>query len=352
MKYRYLGHSGLLVSRICLGTMTFGMKGWGCDRDAAAAITHKFIEAGGNFIDTADMYSQGVSEEMLGHAVKDHLRNDLVLATKCWFRTRPTPNAKGLSRKHILSACEDSLRRLGTDYIDLYQMHGPDPFTPLEETLRAADDLVRSGKVRYLGGSNFFGWQIVKANATAERLGLTRLISAQHLYNILRRDVEREILAACADQGLGLMCWSPLASGLLTGKYNKDQGPAKESRVGLRADIDLPRYWNDDSFRVIDEVVKVAAETGKTPVQVALAWPLVDRRVSAVIVGIRTVEQLTASLAAGDWDLPDELYARLANVVPFDHGYPREWMDTTWGNIAGGEEFSPWKSTTRRLGEM
>ena len=147
-----------------------------------------------------------------------------------------------------------------------------------------------------------------------------------------------------------MMCWSPLAGGLLTGKYNKDAGPAKESRVGLRADIDLPRYWNDDSFRAIDEVVKVAAEIGKTPAQVALAWPLGDRRVAAVIVGARTAEQLAATLEVGDWDLPDELYTRLANVVPFDHGYPLEWMNTTWDNIAGGEEFSPWKATKRREG--
>jgi aryl-alcohol dehydrogenase-like predicted oxidoreductase len=263
---------------------------------------------------------------------------------------RESANAKGLSRKHLLSACDDSLRRLGTDYIDLYQLHGPDPFTPLEETLRAADDLVRSGKVRYLGCSNFYGWQIVKTNMLAESLGLTRLVSAQHLYNLLRRDIEREILGACADQRLGMMCWSPLAGGLLTGKYNKDAGPPKGSRVDLRSDIDLPRYWNDSSFRVIDEVVKVAQETGKTPAQVALAWPLGDRRVATVVVGARTAEQLAASLVVGNWDLPDELHARLANVVPFDHGYPREWIDTTWSNIAGGEEFSPWKAAKRRGG--
>ena len=347
MKYRYLGNSGLLVSRICLGTMTFGMEGWGCDRETAVAITNSFIEAGGNFIDTADIYSEGVSEEILGEAIKGRHRDDLVLATKCWFRTRPTPNAKGLSRKHILSAVEDSLRRLGTDYIDLYQMHGHDPFTPLEESLRAADDLVRSGKVRYLGCSNFFGWQIMKANAVADRLGLTRLISSQHLYNLLRRDIEREILGACDDQGLGMLCWSPLASGMLTGKYNKDAGPTKESRVGLRAEIDLPRYWNDNSFRIIDEVKAVADEREKSPAQVALSWALGDRRISAVIVGARTVEQLASSLVSGDWDLPEELYARLANVVPFDHGYPLEWMDMTWNNIAGQEEFSPWKVSRR-----
>ncbi len=349
MKYRYLGDSGLLVSRICLGTMTFGMEGWGCDRATAAAITNEFIEAGGNFIDTADVYSQGVSEDMLGEAIKGRHRDDLVLATKCWFRMRETPNAKGLSRKHILSAVEDSLRRLGTDYIDLYQMHGYDPFTPLEESMRAADDLVRSGKVRYLGCSNFFGWQIVKANAVADRLGLTRLVSGQHLYNLLRRDIEREILPACADQGMGMLCWSPLASGLLTGKYDKKVGPAKDSRVGLRADTDLPRYWNDNSFRIIDEVATVANECDKTSAQVALSWALGDRRISAVIVGARTVEQLAGSLVSGEWGLPDEAYARLTDVVHFDPGYPQDWIDLTWNSIAGQEEFSPWKTSRRPM---
>ena len=350
MKYRYLGNSGLLVSRICLGTMTYGTEGWGCDRDTAIAITNTFVDAGGNFIDTADMYSQGVSEEMLGAAVAQHDRDDLVLATKSWFRTHETPNAKGSSRKHMLAAVEASLQRLGTDYIDLYQMHGPDPFTPLEETLRAADDLVRSGKVRYLGCSNYYGWQIVKANAVAERMGLTRFVSAQNLYNLVRRDIEREILGACEDQGVGMLCWSPLASGLLTGKYDKDQDPPKDSRIGMRADIDLPRYWNDDSFCILDEVRKIAAETERTPAQVAIAWLLSDRRVTAVIVGARTVEQLQDNLEVGDWDLPEGHYSRLANVVPFDPGYPQDWIDLTWNNIAGEEEFSPWKLTRRPRG--
>jgi 1-deoxyxylulose-5-phosphate synthase len=342
MKYRYLGDSGLLVSRICLGTMTFGMEGWGCDEATSIAITDRFIDGGGNFLDTADMYSKGVSEEFLGKAIKSHNRDDLVIATKCWFRMRGTPNAKGLSRKHILSAVEASLRRLGTDYIDLYQMHGPDPFTPLEETLRALDDLVKSGKVRYLGCSNFFGWQMVKANAIAEKLGLAKLISGQHLYNLLRRDIEREVLPACADQGMGMLCWSAIAGGLLAGKYDLKSGPPKDSRVGLRANIDLPRYWNDESFRIIDEVVAVAKETGKTAAEVAMAWLLGDRRVSAVIVGAKRAEQVSEWLPVGDWNLPQEQRDRLTNVVHFFYGYPREWMETTFGSIAGGEEFPPW----------
>lgn len=341
MKYRYLGGSGLLVSRVCLGSMTFGMKDWGCDARAARAITNRFIEAGGNFIDTADMYSTGASEEMLADALREHRRDDLVLATKCWFHMRPTPNAKGLSRKHICEAVDDSLRRLATDYIDLYQVHGPDPFTPLEETMRALDDLVRSGKVRYIGCSNFYGWQIAKANGIADRLNLHRLCSAQHMYNVVRRDIEREILPACADQGLGMLCWSPLASGFLTGKYRRDEPPAPGSRVSYRTKIDVPRYFTTDGFRILDEVLAVAEAIDRKPAHVALAWLLHDRRVTAVIIGARTIEQLEDNLAVSDWDLPDDLHQRLTDVVPFDHGYPLAWINLSWENIAGQEEFPP-----------
>lgn len=343
MKYRHLGNSGLLVSRVCLGSMTFGMKDWGCDFETSAAITRRFIEAGGNFIDTADVYSGGASEEMLGKVLADYDRDDLVLATKCWFRTRSSPNAKGLSRKHIYEAVEASLRRLKTDYIDLYQIHGPDPFTPLEETMVTLDSLVRSGKVRYLGCSNYYAWQIVKANGIARIMGGTTLISGQHLYNLLKRDVEREILPACSDQGMGILCWSPLASGMLAGKYKQMQAPPSEWRVGKRPDIDIPRYWNDDSFRIIDEVIAVAAETEHSPAQVALAWLLADRRVTSVIVGARTIDQMDANLVVGDWDLVNEARDRISNVVVPTPGYPREWIDLSWGNIAGREEFAPWQ---------
>ena len=338
MKYRYLGDSGLLVSRLCLGTMTFGMKDWGCDQAIATQITNRFIEGGGNFIDTADVYCQGASEEMLGRALVDHQRNDLVLATKCWFRMGSTPNAKGSSRKHLLEGIESSLRRLKTDFIDLYQLHGFDPHTPLEETMRAMDDLVQSGKVRYIGCSNFYGWEIVKANGVAQGNGAVKFISGQYLYNLLRRDIEREILPACEDQGMGVMCWSPLGGGMLTGKYDRESGPAPDSRVGIRKEIDLPRYWSDDSFRIIDEVKAVAAETGKSPVQVALAWLLRDRRVATTIVGARKVEQLEDSLAAGEWDLDEDLHSRLSSTVPFSHGYPHDWIGVSRGNTTGHEE--------------
>ena len=341
MKYRYLGNSGLLVSRICLGTMTFGNKEWGCDQAMASEITHRFVGAGGNFIDTADLYSAGVSEEMLGTAIADVPRNDLVVATKCWFPTGEGPNARGLSRKHIMEACEASLLRLGVDYVDLYQIHGPDPQTPVEETMRALDDLVRSGKVRYIGCSNLFAWQIVKANAAGAAGGLERFISAQHFYNLLRRDVEREILPACDDEGMGLICWSPLASGMLTGKYRGSDRPAKGTRHGVQADLYVKRYWFDGALAAVEEVVAVAAELGKSPAQVSLAWLLHDERVTAPIVGARTVEQIDDNLLAGDWDLPEEAWKRLTDSLPIDHGYPKEWMDNSLTSTFGREELPP-----------
>lgn len=339
MKYRYLGKSGLLVSRVCLGTMTFGTDGWGCDEKTSVALTRSFIEAGGNFIDTADLYAAGVSEEMTGKAIRPFNRNDIVLATKCWFRTSNTPNAKGLSRKHIMEACEASLKRLGTDFVDLYQLHGPDPHTPIEETMRAMDDLVRQGKVRYIGCSNLFAWQIVKANGAAERMGLERLVSGQYLYNLIIRDVEKEILPACADQGMGLICWSPLGSGMLTGKYRRGDQPDESSRIGQTAKNSVPRYWHDRGFDAVEETVAVARELGKTPAQVALSWLLADRRVTAVIVGTTRIDQLHDNLVSGDWDLPSDVRERLDKASPFDHGYPQSWMDTAVTATFGEEEF-------------
>ncbi len=341
MKYRYLGASGLLVSRVCLGTMTFGNNEWGCDQPDASAIVNAFVDAGGNFIDTADLYSGGVSEQMLGEAIKDKKRDELVIATKSWFPTGNTPNARGLSRKHILEACDASLKRLGTDYIDLYQIHGPDPYTPIDETMDALAGLVESGKVRYIGCSNLYAWQIVKANAAADRSGGPRFISAQHLYNLIRRDIEREILPACDDQGMGMICWSPLASGLLTGKYQGQETPAAESRLGKTAKLAVPRYWNDESLALVDEVVQIAKEEGKTPAQVALAWLLGDRRITAPIVGARTADQITDSLIVGDYDLPQEQRNRLTEAMPLDLGYPKDWMVNSFAWTFQHAEFEP-----------
>jgi len=341
MKYRYLGKSGLLVSRLCLGTMTFGNAQWGCDQDASSGIVRTFVEGGGNFIDTADGYSGGDSERMLGVALKEHNRDNLVIATKCWFPSDTAVTARGLSRKHIVEACERSLKRMGLDYIDLYQFHGPDPYTPIEESLRAADDLVRAGKVRYLGCSNFYGWQIAKANGIAAAKNYEPLVSAQHLYNLVRRDIEREVLPACEDAGLGMICWSPLAAGMLSGKYREKTKPDEQSRMGIQAAVTLPRYWFDDALKLIDLVVDVARQVERTPSQVALSWLLGDRRVTAAIIGARRVEQVAENLVSGDYDLPSEIRQQLTDAMPLKLGYPYEWTATNLPGTFGKAEFEP-----------
>ena len=346
MKYRYLGRSGLLVSRLCLGTMTFGNSQWGCDQETSSAIVQRFIEGGGNFIDTADAYGNGESEKMLGVALRQHNRDDLVIATKCWFPTDPAVTSRGLSRKHIVESCDNSLSRLDVDYIDLYQFHGPDPYTPIEESLRAADDLIRAGKIRYLGCSNFYAWQIAKTNGVAALKNFEPLVSAQHLYNLVRRDIEREILPACDDQGLAMICWSPLAAGMLTGKYRDKDQPDAQSRIGIQASITLPRYWFDEALKLIDLVVEIAAELGRTPSQVALSWLLGDRRVTAAIIGARRVEQVAENLEAGDFDLPAEIRQRLTDAMPLKLGYPYEWMAINLPGTFGKTEAEP-PHTTR-----
>jgi aryl-alcohol dehydrogenase-like predicted oxidoreductase len=330
MKYRQMGGTGLMVSRICLGAMTFGTEGWGCDQATAKTIVGQFVAAGGNFIDTADTYSGGRSEQFLGTIVKEFSRDDLVIATKCYSKVGMGPNDLGLSRKHIIAACEASLRRLQIDYIDLYQIHGPDPRTPYEETMRAMDDLVRQGKVRYIGCSNLYAWQIMKANTVAALHNLERFSCAQHMYNLVIRDVEREILPVCADQGLGFICWSPLASGLLTGKYQKTAAPEAGSRIAQRPKLDIPRFWHERGFQVVEAVAELSKKTGKSASQVALAWLLGDRRVTAVICGVHKPEQLAENLAVGEWELPGELRSELSEAAFFEPGYPHSWIENNY----------------------
>jgi aryl-alcohol dehydrogenase-like predicted oxidoreductase len=318
--------------------MTFGNREWGCDSNTSAALTNRFLDAGGNFIDTADMYSGGESERILGEVLSDKKRDDLVLATKCFFRMGESPNARGLSRKHLTEACEASLRRLKTDFIDLYQMHGPDPHTPLEETMRALDDLVRQGKVRYVGCSNLHAWQILKANGISSLMNLEPLICGQYQYNLIIRDVEREILPACEDQGMGFICWSPLAAGMLTGKYREADKPDPGTRIAITAQFTVPRFWHRRGFSIIEAVGKAADDAGRTPAQIALGWLLHDRRVTSIIIGARRLEQLEDNLAVGDWDMPDDLWETLAETAFFDHGYPRQWMDVVYPMTFGKEE--------------
>ncbi len=338
MKYRYLGKSGLAVSRVCLGTMTFGNKEWGCDLEVSKRVVDAYIEEGGNFIDTADLYGRGESERILGKALKGKDLTRLVIASKCWFPMDDTVNGRGASRKHIVEACEASLKRMEIECIDLYQLHGPDPYTPVEETMRALDDLMTAGKIRYVGCSNFYAWQLMKANAAAERNGCARFISGQYLYNLVRRDIETEILPACVDQGMGMLCWSPLASGMLTGKYRDQEEVSKSDRFQSKESMDL-----------VETLCQTAEELGKSPTTVALSWLLKDQAVSSVIAGARQVDQLSASMEAGNWDIPDKAYQTLKDKMPCNHGYPCEWMEAalvpkfsqTEDNLGQAQRFPP-----------
>lgn len=326
MKYRYVGKTGLSVSRICLGTMTFGQEGWGCDEATAAELVAAFVANGGNFIDTADVYSEGRSEQFLGRALIGRSRDDLVIASKCFFRQGASPNSRGLSRKHILAACEASLRRLNTDYIDLYQVHGPDPVTPIEETLRALDDLVRQGKVRYVGCSNLYAWQLVQANLLARQQGMTEFCCAQHLYNLITRDVEREILPACQSLGLGFICWSPMAGGMLSGKYSQTASPIEGSRIAQRAKMEVPRFWHERGFRITEGLRRVSERMGVPAQKLALAWLLGAPGVTAVIAGVRTVAQVLENCEAGSYDLEASVWRELNDLAEYDQGYPANWI--------------------------
>ncbi len=326
MKHRYLGNSGLAVSRVCLGTMTFGNQSWGCNEKASQELLDAYIDAGGNFIDTADLYAETESESILGNILKGKRRDELVIASKCWFPMNETPNARGLSRKHIVEACEASLKRMKLDYMDLYQIHGPDPYTPIEETMSALNDLVTSGKVRYIGCSNLYAWQLVKANAVAQQRNYAPFVSGQYLYNLIRRDIETEIVPACVDQGMGVLCWSPLASGLLTGKYRGVEVPVPGLRFKEVGHILNDRLIWKEALELVDLVCEIADQVGKSPVTVALSWILKDYAITSVLAGARSVEQLAPSLEAGEWDLPDDLHAQLTAKLPREHGYPCDWM--------------------------
>ena len=326
MKYRQLGRTGLFVSELCFGTMTFGGKGfWKAigqlPQDAADNLVAQVLEAGINFIDTANVYSEGESEKILGKALGTR-RKDVVLATKVLGPMGPGPNDTGLSRKHILQSIEESLTRLGTDYIDLYQIHGFDPLTPIEETLRALDDLVKSGKVRYIGCSNMAAWQVMKALWVSDKYNLHRFESLQAYYTIAGRDLEREMVPVLQDQNLGLMVWSPLAGGLLSGKYDRDgSGPGGARRV----DFDFPPVNKDRAFDVVDVMREIAEDKNASVAQIALSWLLHQPVVTSVIVGAKTQQQLAENLAAPDVKLTDDELARLKAVSELPMEYPG-WM--------------------------
>jgi aryl-alcohol dehydrogenase-like predicted oxidoreductase len=333
MKYRFLGSSGLLVSRITLGTMTFGAPEWGCDEKEANAIMKKYLEQGGNFIDCADVYAGGKSEEIVGRFLPQINRENLVIASKCYFPAGKEPNRYGLSRKHIIASCESSLRRLRTDYLDLYYLHGPDPITPLEETVRALGDLVRQGKIRYLGCSNLFGWQLAKIQGVAVRFNMEGLVAGQYIYSVIHRELEREIIPAAADHGVGLVCYSPLGGGLLTGKYKGMNEPADGTRLSFRTQIDGPRFWHAHGFRVAGIVEQVSRDSGLPMIQTAIAWPLKRKFVASVIIGVRTRQQLEENMVPADWDLPEDVWRAIEEQTRPDEEYH------TWFNKRNYERF-------------
>jgi aryl-alcohol dehydrogenase-like predicted oxidoreductase len=317
MEYRQLGRSGLRVSPLTLGTMGFGGSGQfrdvgEIDVDAARRQVDMALDAGVNLIDTADIYSLGASEEIVGKVLAGR-RERTLIATKARFAMGPGPNDGGLSRHHLIEACEASLRRLQTDHIDLYQVHEWDGQTPLEETLGALDDLLRSGKVRYVGCSNFAGWQVMKALGIAKATGLPAFVSQQVYLSLQERSAEYEIVPSAIDQGLGLLVWSPLAGGLLSGKYRRGAPPPPGSRRAGEW-TEPPIYDEDKLYDTIEVLVAIAEERGVPAAQVALAWILARPGVSSVIVGARTEQQLAANLAAAELELTSAEHARLEAV--------------------------------------
>jgi aryl-alcohol dehydrogenase-like predicted oxidoreductase len=304
MQYKNLGRTGLKVSRICLGTNMFGA-GY-VDDARAISVVHRAHELGINFIDTADAYNSGTSEHVVGKAVRGR-RHDFVVATKGFVATGDGVNSSGLSRKHLMDAVEASLRRLDTDYIDLYQVHFWDPDTPLEETLRTLDDMVRQGKVRYVGCSNFAAWQLCRALWVSDKLGLERFESVQPAYNFDRRDIEAELFPLCEDQGVGVIPYQVLMGGVLTGSYDRRTGPPEDSHMSSRhAEQARDSYWRDENFDRAERLKTLAAELGWEPTQLVLAWVLSRPSVASVIVGASRPEQIEKNAAAVDIDLPED----------------------------------------------
>src|SRR5215216_2481444 len=324
MEYRRLGRSGLFVSALTLGTMTFGGRGAFSkvgSTDVAGARRHvdMCLEAGVDLFDTANIYSGGESEELLGEAIAGR-RDELLLATKVRMSVGEGPNDTGLSRHHIIRQCEDSLRRLGTDYIDLYQVHEWDGLTPLEETLEALDTLVRSGKVRYVGSSNYSGWQLMKALGVSERLGLQRYVSQQIHYTLQAREAEYELVPLAVDQECSILVWSPLAGGLLSGKYRRQRDTSEGRHV--EGWDEPPVYDTDKLYDIVDVLVEIADERGVSAAQVALAWLLGQAGVASVIVGARTDQQLADNLRAAELELSEEERRRLDEVSALPLIYP------------------------------
>ncbi len=328
MNYRYMGRTGLKVSELCLGAMTFGRE---ANEDDSRAMMDCFVDRGGNFIDTANVYGQGASEEIVGRWLSGQKRDDLVIATKVRFAMGSGPNDLGLSRKHILASVDASLRRLNTDYIDLYQIHCWDSGTPPEETLATLNALVQSGKVRYLGASNVAGWQLQKAADLCRQQGWEPFTCLQPLYNLLDRSIEYELLPVCANEGIGVIPWSPLRGGWLSGKYRRGMtAPPEDTRVEAAERGGWSERWSayntEHTWRVVDALLAVAESAQKTPAQVALNWLLRQPAVTAPIIGARSLSQLEQNLAASGWALTPEQLGALEAASQQPMPYPYNWL--------------------------
>lgn len=342
MRYRLLGKSGCAVSELCLGTMTFGAE---TDEAGSHEQLDLFVEAGGTIVDTADVYSAGVSEEIIGRWLADRpadVTESVVLATKGRFATDSRPNGNGLSARHLTRALDASLGRLGVDTVDLYQVHAFDPHTPMEETLRTLDGFVRAGKIRYYGLSNFTGWQLTKAVLTARALGLREPVTLQPQYSLIVREIEWEVVPAALDAGMGLLPWSPLGGGWLSGKYTRDQRPTGETRLGEDPGRGMEAYdrrGSDRTWRIIDAVERVATDRGISMAEVALAWVNNRPAVVSTILGARTTEQLAANLKAADLELTAEEQASLdeaSDLAATDYPYGELGIEQRSRELAGG----------------
>ena len=329
MKYNLLGNTGLKVSELCLGTMTFGGKGYwtaigALNQQPVDDLIKTAVDAGINFIDTANIYSEGLSEEMTGKAIRNLglNRDDLIIATKVRGRMNAGPNGSGLTRKHIMQEVEASLKRLNTDYIDLYQIHGFDALTPLEETIDTLDILVKSGKVRYIGCSNLMAWQLMKALGYSTYNRVSKFVSLQAYYTIAGRDLEREMIPLLLDQKVGLMVWSPLAGGFLSGKFTRNTQAEDGSR---RINFDFPPINKEKAFDIIDVLQPMAIEKGTTVAQLSLAWLLHQQAVSTVIVGAKKIEQLEDNLKAVDVKFTEDELQKIDAVSNLSPEYPG-WM--------------------------
>lgn len=338
MNYRPLGQSDLNVSELCFGTMTFtGEKGWkrigNMEHREAQEIVDACLDAGVNFFDTADIYSDGAAETILGKALK-HRRREAIITTKVGYRTAPGPDGTGCSRKHIFHACEESLQRLDTDYIDLYLIHAFDPAVPLEETMEALHDLVQQGKVRHIGCSNFTGWQVTKAMAIVNQNGWTKFINMQSLYNLVQRDIEYEIVPACLDQGIGITVWGALAGGFLSGKYRKDSSWPQGTRLA-KPGAHYP-FDEENGYRIIQELETIAKTHNGTVAQVALHWLLQRPGVASIVIGARTKEQLIDNLSLDGWQMTHEETKTLDKLSAPHEIYPH-W----YNNVFRKDRMSP-----------